>query len=67
MPSEPTVADGGVLAEGTFDAPQWVNATVDLKRLHELRASGEMRNFSDWANQPGASRLADKVQLIPLR
>ena len=67
VPSEPTVADGGVLAEGTFDAPQWVNATVDLKRLHELRASGEMRNFSDWANQPGASRLADKVQLIPLR
>ena len=67
VPSEPTVADGGVLAEGTFDAPQWVNATVDLKRLHELRASGEMRNFSDWANQPGASRLADKVKLIPLR
>ena len=67
VPSEPTVADGGVLAEGTFDAPQWVNATVDIKRLHELRASGEMRNFSDWANQPGASCLADKVQLIPLR
>lgn len=67
VPSEPTVADSGVLAEGTLDAPQWVSATVDLKRLHELRASGEMRNFSDWANQPGASCLADKVELIPLR
>jgi predicted amidohydrolase len=67
VPSEPTVADSGVLAEGTIDKPQWVSATVDLKRLHELRTSGEMRNFTDWANQPGASCLADKVQLVPLR
>lgn len=67
VPSEPTVADSGVLAEGTIDKAQWVSATVDLKRLHELRKSGEMRNFTDWANQPGASCLADKVQLVPLR
>lgn len=67
VPSEPTVADSGVLAEGVLDAPQWVSATVDLKRLHELRTSGEMRNFTDWANQPGASCLAGKVQIVPLR
>jgi predicted amidohydrolase len=67
VPSEPTVADSGVLAEGTIDKPQWVSATVDLKRLHELRKSGEMRNFTDWSNQPGASCLADKVQLVALR
>jgi predicted amidohydrolase len=67
VPSEPTVADSGVLAEGTIDEPQWVSATVDLKRLHELRTSGEMRNFTDWANQPGASCLTDKVQVVPLR
>ena len=67
VPSEPTVADSGVLAEGTIDEPQWVSATVDLKRLHELRTSGEMRNFTDWSNQPGASCLSDKVQVVPLR
>jgi predicted amidohydrolase len=67
VPSEPTVADSGVLAEGELNVPQWVSATVDLKRLNELRTSGEMRNFADWANQPGASCLADKVQVVPLR
>ncbi len=67
VPSEPSVADSGVLAEGELDAAQWVSATVDLKRLHELRASGEMRNFTDWARQPGASCLTDKVQVVPLR
>jgi predicted amidohydrolase len=67
VPSEPTVADSGVLAEGTIDEPQWVSATVDLKRLHELRTSGEMRNFTDWSHQPGASCLSDKVQVVPLR
>ncbi|MES1179919.1 MAG: carbon-nitrogen hydrolase family protein [Hyphomicrobium sp.] len=67
VPSEPTVADSGVLAEGTLDAAQWVSATIDLKRLHELRTSGEMRNFSDWANQPGASCLTGKVEIVPLR
>jgi predicted amidohydrolase len=67
VPSEPTVADSGVLAEGTIDEPQWVSATVDLKRLHELRTSGEMRNFTDWAKQPGACCLTDKVQVVPLR
>ena len=67
VPSEPSVADSGVLAEGQLDAAQWVSATVDLKRLHELRTSGEMRNFTDWANQPGASCLTDKVQVVPLR
>ena len=67
VPSEPTVADSGVLAEGELNVPQWVSATVDLKRLNELRTSGEMRNFADWANQPGASCLTDKVQVVPLR
>ena len=67
VPSEPTVADSGVLAEGELNVPQWVSATVGPKRLNELRTSGEMRNFADWANQPGASCLADKVQVVPLR
>lgn len=67
VPSEPTVADSGVLAEGTVDAAQWVAATIDLKRLHELRTSGEMRNFSDWGNQPGAACLTGRVEVVPLR
>jgi len=66
VPSEPSVSDDGVLAEGVLDAPQWVTATIELRRLHDLRASGEMRNFTDWAHQPGAASLTDKVEVVTL-
>jgi len=66
VPSEPSVADDGRLAEGTLNAPQWVAATIDLKRLRQLRSQGEMRNFADWTHQPGAAALADKVDVAPL-
>ena len=42
-------------------------ATVDLARLRHLRSSGEMRNYIDWPNQPGAAKLADKVEIVTLR
>lgn len=66
VPSEPTVSDDGILAEGTVDKPGWVTATIDLARLRRLRAEGEMRNFVDWANQPGASCLEGKVEVVLL-
>jgi predicted amidohydrolase len=66
VPSEPSVSDDGVLAEGILGAPQWVTASIELKRLRELRASGEMRNFTDWAHQPGAASLTDKVEVVTL-
>ncbi len=46
--------------------PQWVTADVDLARLRHLRTSGEMRNYIDWPNQAGATKLADKVEVITL-
>ncbi len=66
MPAEPSVSDTGVLAQGELNAAQWVAATVDLARLRHLRNSGEMRNYVDWPNQPGAAKLAYKVKVITL-
>jgi predicted amidohydrolase len=66
VPSEQTVSDTGILAQGTLNASEWVTADVDLARLRHLRSSGEMRNYIDWPNQPGAAKLADKVEIVTL-
>ena len=66
VPSEQTVSDTGILAQGELNAAQWVTADVDLARLRHLRTSGEMRNYIDWPNQAGATKLADKVEIITL-
>jgi len=66
VPSEQTVSDTGILAQGTLNAAEWVTADVDLARLRHLRSSGEMRNYIDWPNQPGATKLADKVEIVTL-
>ena len=67
VPSEHGVADNGVLAEGKLDAAQWVTATINLAALRRLKSSGEMRNFADWAVQPGAAPLAGGVERVDLR
>jgi hypothetical protein len=61
------VSEDGVLAEGVLNEPQWVAATIALERLRRLRLEGEMRNFVDWANQPGAASLADRVEVVALQ
>ncbi|MEI9901161.1 MAG: hypothetical protein WDN31_14600 [Hyphomicrobium sp.] len=66
VPAEQTVSDTGVLAQGELNTPQWVTAEIDLARLRHLRSSGEMRNYIDWPNQPGAAKLADKVEIVTL-
>jgi predicted amidohydrolase len=66
VPSEQTVSDTGILAQGELNAVQWVTADVDMARLRHLRTSGEMRNYIDWPNQHGAAKLADKVEIITL-
>ncbi len=58
VPADHSFSETGILAEGTLNRPQWVYADVDLARLHELKASGEMRNAADWSLQPGAAALA---------
>jgi predicted amidohydrolase len=66
VPSEPGVADDGVLAEGRLNEPQWVSATINLGALRRVKSSGEMRNFSDWSNQPGVSSLGEVVERVNL-
>ena len=66
VPSEQTVSDTGILAQGEINAAQWVTADIDLARLRHLRTSGEMRNYIDWPNQPGAAKLADTVEIVTL-
>lgn len=66
VPAEQTISDTGILAQGEVNAAQWVAAEIDLGRLRHLRNSGEMRNYVDWSNQAGATKLADRVKVIPL-
>lgn len=67
VPPEHGVSDDGTLAEGTLNAAEWVAATVDLSALERLRTTGEMRNYGDWSNQPGAASLCANVETIALR
>ena len=66
VPSEPSVSDSGILAEGTLNEPGWVTATVNLERLAQLRSEGEMRNYTDWTHQPGLAPLKDQVEIVQL-
>ncbi len=65
-PSEHEVSDDGVVAQGVVNAAQWVAAKIDLERLQRLRTSGEMRNYHDWAMQPGAPRTRVSVESVKL-
>jgi predicted amidohydrolase len=66
VPSEHGVSDDGTLAEGALNAAQWVTATIDLARLRHVRESGEMRNYRDWALQPGAPVTTVAVETVTL-
>lgn len=66
VPAEAGVSDTGILAEGRLSQPGWVLADIDLGALKNLRASGEMRNASDWRLQPGAVPLAHHVEVVDL-
>lgn len=66
VPSEHGVSDDGVIAQGRLNAAEWVSATVDLARLRHIRETGEMRNYADWSNQPGAPMSGVKVERVVL-
>ena len=66
VPADHGFSETGVLAEGTLNEPQWVYADVDLARLQRVTQTGEMRNSTDWAAQPGAAPLAGNVEVVPL-
>ena len=56
VPADRSLSDTGVLAAGALNQPQWVYADVDLERLRPVKASGEMRNATDWPLQPAPRR-----------
>jgi predicted amidohydrolase len=68
VPAEHGVSDDGIIACGKLNAAEWVAATIDLARLRRLKETGEMRNYSDWALQPGAAAMGaidvERVSLL---
>jgi predicted amidohydrolase len=66
-PAERGLSDTGVLAEGDLNRPGLISAVVDLGQVRRIRASGEMRNSSDWALQPGVVPLAHTIERVDLR
>lgn len=66
VPPDHAFSDSGVVAEGIFNQPQWIYADVALDRLRAIKASGEMRNSTDWSAQPGAAPLARHVEVVAL-
>lgn len=66
VPADHGFSETGVIAEGTFNQPQWVYADVALDRLRQIRSTGEMRNTTDWSAQPGAAPLGGHVETIAL-
>lgn len=51
MPAE------GVVTIGELDIPRWVFAEIDLARVADLRADGNVLNARHWAEQPGGDAL----------
>jgi predicted amidohydrolase len=66
VPSERGLSDTGSVAETKLGEPGFAVATVDASRLLAIRKSGEMRNYDDWAAQPGYSPLKAAVDLVDL-
>lgn len=66
VPPDALLSDTGVIAEGALDQPRWVTAEIDFARLRSLKASGEMRNYADWAFQPSVTPLATVVETVRL-
>jgi predicted amidohydrolase len=64
-PPNAGITDDGILAIGEMDRAQWVFADIDQEMPARLRASGEVLNFRDWAQQ-GVATLAP-VEVIDLR
>lgn len=60
-PPDMAICADGVLALGTLDRAEWVNCTLNLELLEQVRQSGEVRTFNDWPRQ--ASGPIDLVQL----
>jgi predicted amidohydrolase len=52
-PPDRGLPDDGVLAQGDWNAAQWLYADVDPARLDAVRRDGQVFNHRDWPRQPG--------------
>jgi predicted amidohydrolase len=52
----------GILAEGGFNQPGWVYATVSRNQIAQTRADGVVLNLTHWSEQ--AERLSTPVRLV---
>ena len=64
-PPDRGIPADGVVAIGEMDAAQWVFAEIDLARVADLRADGNVLNARHWAEQPGGSTLPP-VEVVDL-
>ena len=65
--AEAGISDTGVLAEGPLNDARLIFGDIDFGQLERLRTSGEMRNTTDWALQPGAAAGRTVAGLVDLR
>ncbi|MDF1793145.1 MAG: carbon-nitrogen hydrolase family protein [Thalassobaculaceae bacterium] len=55
VPADKGLPPNGVLAEGAFDRPGWVHATIDFEAIAAVRTAGGVRGRRDWLEQVGAA------------
>ncbi|WPZ35260.1 carbon-nitrogen hydrolase family protein [Thalassobaculum sp. OXR-137] len=55
VPADIGLPPTGILAEGTFDRPGWVQAEIDFAPIAAVRESGGVRGRRDWLEQVGAA------------
>lgn len=55
VPADTGLPPDGVVAEGSFDAPGWVHATIDFTAVAAARSAGGVRGRRDWLEQVGAA------------
>jgi len=56
-PSDKGFPPGGIVALGEMNKAQWVQASVDLDLIAEVRATGGVQIYKHWSEQPGAAPL----------
>ena len=55
VPADKGLPPTGIIAEGQFDQPGWVYATIDFAPIRAVRESGGVRGRRDWLEQVGAA------------
>jgi predicted amidohydrolase len=62
-PPDHGLPSNGILAQGETDAPAWVIADVDPKAIAAPRQSGQVGNFSHWAEQDQRVKTVTTVRV----